>query len=111
VVTFFEVLEAPRPLRWIPAEVKERVQPGGMIARACRIRGRLTGPDVLDYPRTIFAIGSSSPVECLNEQGFEVLSIREQPADRHPAQMINMVLRTGMSKTAAGKAPARFSAT
>jgi len=42
-------------------------------------------------------------------QGFEVLSIREQPAGLwRTAQMINMALRTGISEAATGNASKSF---
>ena len=111
VVTFFEVLEhQAAPVEFL-RKVKACVQPGGVIAMSVPNRERwLTGPDVLDYPPNHFLRWNAASLgKCLNGQGFEVLSIREQPAGlAHTAQMINMALRTGMSKTAAGKAPASF---
>jgi SAM-dependent methyltransferase len=110
-VTFFEVLEhQAAPVEFL-RKVKACVQPGGVIAMSVPNRDRwLTGPDVLDYPPNHFLRWNAASLgKCLNGQGFEVLSIREQPAGlAHTAQMINMALRTGMSKTAAGKAPASF---
>jgi hypothetical protein len=70
----------------------------------------LTGPDVLDYPPNHFLRWNAAALKnLLSAQGFEVLSIREQPAGiAHTAQMINMALRTGMSQPAAGEASGSF---
>jgi SAM-dependent methyltransferase len=111
VVTFFEVLEhQPAPLEFLQ-EVKICVRPGGVVALSVPNRERwLTGPDVLDYPPNHFLRWNADALrKCLSAEGFEVLSIREQPAGlRHTAQMINMALRTGMSQAAAGEAPTSF---
>jgi 2-polyprenyl-3-methyl-5-hydroxy-6-metoxy-1,4-benzoquinol methylase len=111
VVTFFEVLEhQAAPVEFL-RKVKGCVQPGGVIALSVPNPERwLTGPDVLDYPPNHFLRWNAASLrKCLGAQGFDVLSIREQPAGlAHTAQMINMALRTGMSKTAAGKEPASF---
>jgi SAM-dependent methyltransferase len=101
VVTFFEVLEhQAAPLEFLQ-KIKACVRPGGVIALSVPNRERwLTGPDVLDYPPNHFLRWNADALrKCLGAQGFEVLSIREQPAGLwHTAQMINMALRTGMSQ-------------
>jgi SAM-dependent methyltransferase len=111
VVTFFEVLEhQAAPVEFLQ-KVKACVRPGGWIALSVPNRERwLTGPDVLDYPPNHFLRWSAAALkEFLGAQGFEVLSIREQPAGiAHAAQMINMALRSGITRTAAGEAPASF---
>lgn len=111
VVTFFEVLEhQSAPVEFL-RKVKECALPGGVIALSVPNRERwLTGPDVLDYPPNHFLRwNAASLTKCLSSQGFEVLSIREQPAGlAHTTQMINMALRTGMSKTVAREAPVSF---
>jgi len=103
VVTFFEVLEhQAAPVKFLQ-KVKACVRPGGVIALSVPNRERwLTGPDVLDYPPNHFLRWNASALgKCLSAQGFEVLSVREQPAGlRHTAQMINMALRTGMLEEA-----------
>jgi len=65
---------------------------------------------VLDYPPNHFLRWNAAALKhFLSAQGFEVLSIREQPVGiAHTAQMINMALRTGLSQTAAGEAPGSF---
>src|SRR5216684_6459714 len=111
VVTFFEVLEhQAAPVEFLQ-KVKACVRPGGVIALSVPNRERwLTGPDVLDYPPNHFLRWNAAALKkFLNTQGFDVLSIREQPAGiAHTAQMINMTLRTGMSQAAAGEASTSF---
>jgi len=110
VVTFFEVLEhQAAPVEFVQ-KVKACVRPGGAIALSVPNRERwLTGPDVLDYPPNHFSRWNAATLrKFLSAQGFEMLSIREQPAGiAHTAQMINMALRTGMSQ-AAGEASTSF---
>src|SRR5258708_30618296 len=82
VVTFFEVLEhQAAPVEFLQ-KVKACVKPGGVIALSVPNRERwVTGPDVLDYPPTHFLRRNVDPRgKCLAWQGFEVLSIGEQPA-------------------------------
>jgi ubiquinone/menaquinone biosynthesis C-methylase UbiE len=111
VVTFFEVLEhQAAPVEFIQ-KVRACVRPGGVIALSVPNRERwLTGPDVLDYPPNHFLRWSAPALrKFLGAQGFEMLSIREQPAGiAHTAQMINMALRTGMTQTEAGDTSKSF---
>src|SRR6266446_4808009 len=111
VVTFFEVLEHQAAPADFLQKVRTCVRSGGMIALSVPNRERwLTGPDVLDYPPNHFSRWNAVALKkFLNTQGFDVLSIREQPAGiTHTAQMINMVLRTGMSQSASGEASKSF---
>lgn len=111
VVTFFEVLEHQAAPAEFLQKVKTCVRPGGMIALSVPNRERwLTGPDVLDYPPNHFLRWNAAALkQFLSAQGFEVLTIREQPAGiAHAAQMINMALRTGMSETVAIDTPKSF---
>jgi SAM-dependent methyltransferase len=111
VVTFFEVLEhQASPVEFLQ-KVKSCVRPGGYIALSVPNRERwLTGPDVLDYPPNHFLrwnVGSLRSL--LSGQGFEILSVKEQPAGVvHTAQMINMSLRTGLSAKSTVNAAASF---
>src|SRR6266478_826074 len=111
VATFFEVLEhQAAPVEFLQ-KVKTCVRPGGMIALSVPNRERwLTGPDVLDYPPNHFLRWNATALsKFLSEQGFEVLSIREQPAGvTYSAQMIHMALSTGISQAAAGEASRSF---
>jgi len=111
VVTFFEVLEhQAAPIEFLQ-KVRACVRPGGLIALSVPNRERwLTGPDVLDYPPNHFLRWNAAALKkCLGTQGFEVLSLREEPAGiTHTAQMIHVALRTGMTQPASGEASASF---
>jgi SAM-dependent methyltransferase len=111
IVTFFEVLEhQAAPVEFLQ-KIRACVRPGGAIALSVPNRDRwLTGPDVLDYPPNHFLRWNAAALrKFLSAQGFEVLSIREQPAGlTHTAQMINVALSTGLSRAAAGGASASF---
>jgi SAM-dependent methyltransferase len=111
VVTFFEVLEhQAAPVEFLQ-KVRACVRPDGMIALSVPNRERwLTGPDVLDYPPNHFLRWNADALKkVLKAQGFEVLSIREQPAGlRHTAQMINMALQTGISRPATAEESKSF---
>jgi len=111
VVTFFEVLEhQAAPVEFLQ-KLRRVLKPRGTIALSVPNRERwMTGPDVLDYPPNHFLRWNAAALKhFLSAQGFEVLSIREQPVGiAHTAQMINMALRTGLSQTAAGEAPGSF---
>lgn len=111
VVTFFEVLEhQAAPIEFLQ-NVRKCLRPGGFLALSVPNRERwMTGPDVLDYPPNHFLRWNVAALtKFLNAQGFEVLTIREQPAGvAHTAQMINMALRTGMTRAKAGEPPTSF---
>jgi SAM-dependent methyltransferase len=111
VVTFFEVLEhQAAPVEFLQ-KIRSCVRSGGLIALSVPNRERwMTGPDVLDYPPNHFLRWSAESLQkFLGAQGFELLSIREQPASvAYTAQMINMALRTGITQPAAGEASASF---
>jgi 2-polyprenyl-3-methyl-5-hydroxy-6-metoxy-1,4-benzoquinol methylase len=111
VVTFFEVLEHQTEPAEFLRNVKACLKPRGWIALSVPNRERwLTGPDVLDYPPNHFLRWNAAALRnFLSAQGFEILSLREQPAGvAHTAQMINMALRTGMTENSAAGAPASF---
>jgi SAM-dependent methyltransferase len=111
VVTFFEVLEhQAAPVEFIK-NVKACLRPRGYIALSVPNRERwLTGPDVLDYPPNHFLRWNCRALKnLLARHGFEFLSVREQPASlAHTAQMINMALRTGLSRSSEREASASF---
>jgi len=91
--------------------VKACLKPQGTVALSVPNRERwLTRPDVLDYPPNHFLRWSAAALaKFLSTQGFEVLSLHQQPASlKHTAQMINMALRTGMTQIAPGEPPASF---
>src|SRR5258708_10331674 len=82
VVTFFEVLEhQAAPVEFL-RKVNMVLKPRGTIALSVPNRERwMTGPDVLDYPPNHFLRWNAAALKhFLSAQGFEVLSIREQPA-------------------------------
>src|SRR5467141_4564486 len=111
VVTFFEVLEHQASPAEFLQKVKVCVRLGGVIALSVPNRERwLTGPDVLDYPPNHFLRWNAAALrKFLSAQGFDVLSIREQPAGlAHTAQMIHMALRTGISQSASGEGSKSF---
>jgi 2-polyprenyl-3-methyl-5-hydroxy-6-metoxy-1,4-benzoquinol methylase len=111
VVTFFEVLEHQASPAEFLQKVKACLRLRGTIAMSVPNRERwLTGPDVLDYPPNHFSRWNAAALKTLlSAQGFEVLTIREQAAGvAHTAQMINMALRTGMTRPVAGEGPASF---
>jgi 2-polyprenyl-3-methyl-5-hydroxy-6-metoxy-1,4-benzoquinol methylase len=111
VVTFFEVLEhQTEPVEFL-RNVKSCLKPRGMISLSVPNRERwMTGPDVLDYPPNHFLRWNTAALtKFLSAQGFEVVSLEEQPAGlKHTARMINVALRTGMIQNVAGRAPASF---
>ena len=111
VVTFFEVLEhQAEPVEFL-RKVKACLKPQGTVGLSVPNRERwLTGPDVLDYPPNHFLRWSAAALtKFLDTQGFEVLSVRQQPAGlKHTAQMINMALRTGMTQIALGERAREF---
>jgi 2-polyprenyl-3-methyl-5-hydroxy-6-metoxy-1,4-benzoquinol methylase len=111
VVTFFEVLEHQAAPAEFLQKVRATVRTDGVIALSVPNRERWqTGPDVLDYPPNHFLRWNAAALKrFLSVQGFEVLSLREQPAGiAHTAQMIHVALRTGMSQSAAGETWASF---
>jgi SAM-dependent methyltransferase len=111
VVTFFEVLEHQAEPAAFLENVKSCLRPRGYIGLSVPNRERwLTGPDVFDYPPNHFLRWSPGALKnFLSAQGFETLSIREQPAGiGYAAQMINMSLRTGLSQKASAGASDSF---
>jgi SAM-dependent methyltransferase len=111
VVTFFEVLEHQAAPEEFLKGVKSCLRSRGYIALSVPNRERwLTAPDVLDYPPNHFLRWNVRALKTfLAAHGFEILSVREQGAGvAHTAQMINMALRTGLSRPVAGQASASF---
>jgi SAM-dependent methyltransferase len=111
VVTFFEVLEHQAAPSEFIQKVLACLKPHGLIGLSVPNRERwTTGPDVLDYPPNHFLRWNAGALkQFLEAQGFEIRSIREEPAGvKYTAQMINMALRTGITQDAAAEAPASF---
>jgi SAM-dependent methyltransferase len=111
VVTFFEVLEhQAAPIEFLQ-RVRTCVRPGGVIALSVPNRERwLTGPDVLDFPPNHFSRWNTVALKkFLDIQGFDVLSVREQPASvTYTAQMMHVALRTGITQLLMGAASTSF---
>jgi SAM-dependent methyltransferase len=111
VVTFFEVLEhQAEPVEFVQ-RVKACLRSRAYIALSVPNRERwLAGPDVLDYPPNHFLRWNAGALRSfLGAHGFEIVSVTEQPAGlEHTAQMINMALRTGLSRRVTGGDSASF---
>ena len=111
VVTFFEVLEhQATPAAFLEA-IRRCVRSRGYIALSVPNRERwLTAPDVLDYPPNHFLRWNVKALKrFLSAHGFEIVSLREQPASlTYTAQMINMSLRTGLSRSFGGQTVPSF---
>jgi SAM-dependent methyltransferase len=110
-ISFFEVLEHQAEPKEFLGHVRSCLRPGGYIALSVPNRERwLTGPDVLDYPPNHFLrwnVGSLN--KFLDVHGFEILTVQEQSAGvAHIAQMINMSLRTGLTRPVAGELSTSF---
>lgn len=111
VVTFFEVLEHQTTPAEFLQSVKACLRPRGFIALSVPNRERwLTAPDVVDYPPNHFLRWNAGALtKFLSSKGFEVLTIREEAAGvAHGAQMINMMLRTGITHAAEGEMSTSF---
>jgi SAM-dependent methyltransferase len=111
VVTFFEVLEHQAAPAEFVENVKRCVRSRGYIALSVPNRGRwLTAPDVLDYPPNHFLRWDMRALQSfLKAHGFEVITLREQPASiAYTAQMINMALRTELSRWVGGQGVPSF---
>jgi 2-polyprenyl-3-methyl-5-hydroxy-6-metoxy-1,4-benzoquinol methylase len=111
VVTFFEVLEHQATPAAFLEGVRCCVRSRGYIALSVPNRERwLTAPDVLDYPPNHFFRWSVKSLKSfLSAHGFEIVSVREQPAGlTHTAQMINMSFRTGLSRSFGGQGAPSF---
>jgi SAM-dependent methyltransferase len=105
VVTFFEVLEHQADPAAFLHSVASCLRPGGYIALSVPNRDRwLTGPDVFDYPPNHFLRWNEAALRnVLQRFGFQILSVRQQPVDfPYAASMINMALRSGLTKKVTG---------
>jgi SAM-dependent methyltransferase len=111
IVTFFEVLEhQAEPVTFL-SSVKACLRTQGYAALSVPNRERwLTGPDVFDYPPNHFLRWSPAALKnFLQAQGFQIASMREEPAGvAYTAQMLNMKLRTGLSRRVGEGAPESF---
>lgn len=106
VVTFFEVLEHQADPAAFLRSIVSCLRPGGYIALSVPNRDRwLTGPDVFDYPPNHFLRWDEAALRnVLHRFGFQILSVRQQPVDfSYAVSMINMVLRSGLTKKITGQ--------
>jgi SAM-dependent methyltransferase len=111
VITFFEVLEHQADPDAFLDAVLACLHPRGRIALSVPNRNRwMSGIDVLDYPPNHFLRWSAASLQrFLSSKGFEILTIREQPAGiAHIAQVFNMALRSGMTRRVAGEEEVSF---
>jgi SAM-dependent methyltransferase len=111
VVTFFEVLEhQAAPSEFLKC-VKSSLRPRGYIALSVPNRERwLTGIDVLDYPPNYSLRWNVAALRnALGLHGFEILTVHEQLVGlAHATQMINTMLRTGLTQLLAGETAPSF---
>ena len=111
VVTFFEVLEHQAdPFRFL-SNARSCLRPGGCIALSVPNRRRWrVGLDPIDYPPNHFLRWDAPSLRrFLEAQGFEILTLYEQPAGiSYTAQMINVSLRTGISRAVVPDLPPVF---
>ncbi len=111
VVSFFEVLEHQAAPEEFVEIVRTCLRPRGFIALSVPNRERwLTGPDVFDYPPNHFLRWSAGALtKFLGVRGFEILNVQEQAAGiAHTAVMMNMALRTGLTRPLAPAASTSF---
>jgi SAM-dependent methyltransferase len=111
VISFFEVLEHQAAPKEFIESVCSCLRPHGYIALSVPNRERwLTGPDVLDYPPNHFLRWNGRSLrKVLEMHGFEILNVKEQPAGvEHTALMINMFLRTGLTRLFVGQGSVSF---
>jgi len=111
VITFFEVLEHQASPGQFLSDAKACLCPGGYMALSVPNRERWrVGMDPLDYPPNHFLRWDGKSLKkVLAFHGFDVLSVREGTASiSYAAQMINILLRTGMSRSLAPDLPPVF---
>jgi len=108
VVTFFEVLEHQEDPQKFLDTAKSFLAANGYVALSVPNRTRWqVGMDPLDYPPNHLTRWSPKALRNFTERnGFEVISIRQQPlTTRRAAQMLSGLLTTGMVSRVAGEKP------
>lgn len=108
VVTFFEVLEHQDAPQHFLSTVRKFLAPGGFIALSVPNRNRWQkGIETLDYPPNHLTRWSPRALEnFLSRNGFEILSLREEPLHLlRAAEVLSASLRTGLATRVAGEAP------
>jgi SAM-dependent methyltransferase len=108
VVTFFEVLEHQESPQGFLHVAKKCLAPHGFIALSVPNRNRWQkGADPADYPPNHLTRWSPSALRrFLERNGFEVLSLREEPLSvLRAAQVLSTGLRMGFVSRVAGERP------
>jgi len=111
-VTFFEVLEHQDNPQAFLDTAKSFLKDDGLIALSVPNRNRWQiGSDPLDYPPNHLTRWSPAALRnFIESNGFQVLSIREQPLTvRRAAQMLSTMFRSGLIAGATGERPPAFS--
>src|SRR5277367_3795786 len=111
-VTFFEVLEHQEDPQAFLHTAKSFLKEDGFIALSVPNRARWQiGDDPLDYPPNHLTRWSPAALRnFIESNGFQVLSIREQPLTvRRAAQMLSTMFRSGLIAGATGERPPAFS--
>src|SRR5271156_2199235 len=111
-VTFFEVLEHQDNPQAFLDTAKSFLKDDGLIALSVPNRNRWQiGSDPLDYPPNHLTRWSPAALRnFIESNGFQVLSIREQPLTvRRAAQMLSTMFRSGLIARATGERPPAFS--
>ena len=107
-VTFFEVLEHQEDPRAFLHVAKALLKENGFVALSVPNGNRWqVGPDTLDRPPNHLTRWRPAALRnFLESNGFQVLSLREQPLGvRRAAQMLSATLRTGLMSHVAGERP------
>ena len=108
VVTFFEVLEHQDDPQGFLNVAQQCLANGGYIALSVPNRSRWQkGVETLDYPPNHLTRWSPLALRnFLERNGFEVLSMKEEPLTIHrAAEVLSMALRTGLVTKIAGERP------
>ena len=111
VVTFFEVLEHQEHPRQFLSVAKDCLAAGGFLALSVPNRERWQkGVETLDYPPNHLTRWSPRSLRIfLERNGFEILSMRQEPLGiRRAAGVLSMGLRTGLATRVAGERPPTF---
>ncbi|MFZ3200083.1 MAG: class I SAM-dependent methyltransferase [Candidatus Acidiferrales bacterium] len=108
VVTFFEVLEHQEHPRQFLSVAKDCLAAGGFLALSVPNRDRWQkGVESLDYPPNHLTRWSPRSLRIfLERNGFEILSLRQEPLGiRRAAGVLSMGLTTGLATRVAGERP------
>lgn len=111
VVSFFEVLEHQEHPREFLSVAKDCLAAGGFLALSVPNRERWQkGVESLDYPPNHLTRWSPRSLRnFLERDGFEILSMRQEPLGiRRAAQVLSMGLTTGLATRVAGERAPTF---